>query len=70
MTDDERTVTGAITTMATTAIDGLKQQPGMILVAIINALFFIMVYFGVTTASARRDEHLMKVIDTCLHRGS
>jgi len=32
----------------------------------LNALVFALLYFGVTNTNARRDEHLMRVIDSCL----
>ena len=69
MTEDERTVTGAVTRMGVTAIEGLKTQPGLLVISLLNALLFLLLYFGVTATNARRDEHLMKVIETCFTRG-
>jgi hypothetical protein len=70
MTEDEKhvvsTVTGAVSHVATTAIDSLRNQPGLLIIAFLNALVFALLYFGVTNTNARRDEHLMRVIDSCL----
>jgi hypothetical protein len=67
MTEDEsRSVTGAVAHVATTAIDSLRSQPGLIVIAILNICVFAFLYFGVNSSNARRDEHLMKVIDQCL----
>lgn len=72
MTNEERrgiaTVAGAVSQVATTAIDSLKSQPTILFLIFLNLAMFAFLYFGVSANNYRRDEHLMKVIDNCLAR--
>jgi len=67
MTEDERnTITGAVSKVAVSAIDGLKAQPAILFLVLLNAFMFALLYFGVSASGARRDDHLLRVIESCL----
>jgi hypothetical protein len=56
---------GTLANIGTAAVDALKGSPGLLVLALFCTGVLAMVYFSVRESNARRDKHLLFILEHC-----
>jgi len=66
MPDEPKNMKNGLMQLALAIVDNLKSSPGLLVIAFLSALLFVLLFTTVAKYSERHDEHLMEMIRNCM----